>query len=142
MRPQLDVDLFLAELTGGGDMDEFPADILDVGEPAPLDFQAGEAQAAVESVVGISGPPVPTVDSVIRQWRGKGLDISLDAEARSPIGRLTTWGSSISMTCKLHRKCARPYSAKRLATDNVLVQWLLDGRNLPSQSEHMALPKL
>lgn len=133
--------MVLVELTGGGDMDEFPADILDVGEPAPLDLQAGEAQVAVESVVGLSGPPVPTVDNVLRQWRGKGLDICLDAGARSLIGRLTTWGTSISMSCKFHRKCVRAYSAKKLATDDVLVQWLLDGRHLPSQSEHMALPK-
>lgn len=131
----------------GGDESDPGADIValpDAADPCdPLPDQVvGAADVPVPVADAPAAPAAPSMEDVIRTWRGKGIDISL-REGGQIIGRITTWGSSVSCSCKIagHAKCSRPYTVKALPSDDVLVQWLLDGLGMPSSKEHMALPK-
>ena len=60
----------------------------------------------------------------------------------APIGRITSWGTSVSAQCKLHPRCRRPYYFRQIpAEERVLEKWLLAGIALPTAEAHMALPK-
>ena len=59
----------------------------------------------------------------------------------APIGRITSWGTSVSAQCKLHPRCRRPYSFRQIPAERVLERWLLAGIALPTAEAHMALFK-
>ena len=60
----------------------------------------------------------------------------------APIGRITSWDTSVSAQCKLHSRCRRPYYFRQTpAEERILEKWLLAGIALPTAEAHMALPK-
>jgi hypothetical protein len=85
----------------------------------------------------------PTVGNVVRTFRGSGVDIRL-AVGGAPLGRLTLWGSSVAMQCKIaaHTRCSRALNCQIVPdVDDALVQWLLDGLTPGMTSaQHLALP--
>jgi hypothetical protein len=85
----------------------------------------------------------PTVGHVVRTFRGSCVDIRL-AVGGAPLGRLTLWGSSFAMQCKIaaHTRCSRALNCKVVPDcDGALVQWLLDGLTPGMTSaEHLPLP--
>jgi hypothetical protein len=84
----------------------------------------------------------PTVGNVLRTWRGSGIDIRLPLGG-APLGRLTMFGSSVAMQCKIaaHTRCSRALNCHVHDVDDALVQWLLDGLAPGMTSaDHLAVP--
>lgn len=84
----------------------------------------------------------PTVGNVLRTWRGSGIDIKLPVGG-APLGRLTLFGTSVAMQCKIaaHTRCSRALNCNIHDVDDLLVQWLLDGLAPGMTTEgHLALP--
>ena len=98
-----------------------PSPVEDVPQPPP----AGEP-----------APPTPTATTA-EDARGY---VTLASSGRV-LGRITTWGSSISARCNIHANCTRPYSFRQLPSTDVLRQWLLDGITCTTTAVHMGLTK-
>lgn len=154
--PQLASELIAEGRDGDGDENAFPTvgESMDRGftrwpsERHPTASGSGGPRSSAattseaSSSAGVPRPLEHTVDTVVRNMRGGGVDLFLSHDTTKPIGRISMWGGSISCSCSFHIKCRRPYTLKQLPSDDVLVQWLLDGRDLHSNAEHMALPKV
>ena len=54
------------------------------------------------------------------------------------VGKITQWKKSVSVICRHHTGCRTPaMSLARISSDEVLIQWILDGARM-SKAEHIA----
>ena len=86
-----------------------------------------------------AGEPAPSTPTAMTAEDARGY-VTLVGSGRV-LGRITTWGTSISARCNKHTNCTRPYSFRQLPSGDVLRQWLLDGEPCTTAGQHMALHK-
>ena len=116
------------------ELDEFVEGAADDGEEIVGDVEQEEEQVPLDEAAH-QGPQLPILRRV---WRGKGIDIHREDDPTfGVVGRLTCWGSSASMSCKLgHAKCSLAVKVGA-DSDQIIMEWLAKGIG-KSRDDHIA----
>lgn len=123
---------------------------IDLAAQIALDDGAAAAQPAAAAAGAPGAPPSPPLPSPAdppppeRPWREDAKGYVFVPGRALRIGRITSWGSSVSAKCFIEghgNRCARPYSIRQLPNHEVLGEWLVAGLGLGSCEAHMGLPK-
>jgi hypothetical protein len=109
---------------------------------APASSSSAAASAAAPDAAERAVEPQPAVVAapVCQVREDSRGNVFIDGR-KAPLGRITSWGLSVSAACAVHSGCRRPYSFARLPYASVLQDWLRCGIDVPSAVEHMALAK-
>ena len=114
-------------------------------EPAPVPGQGASSSAGGVSSSNVGGANSSSDAGSVRLVENRYGAFEV-YHADKQIGRLTSWPNpttgalQFAAKCESHRGCSIMYNANTYPGQQPLVQWLVDGMNVPASSHHRMRP--